>query len=276
MRNIEMSYYNIYYYCNIADNFLTYCQNYIDWAPTGAQFTDSFFSEKPIDFSKYSALHSFCEFVVKQLVHEETYKKLEEIQSEYDRLENISDRQERLLIAFNFGGQSGNVKKLEIDRLFDYFNIKHEYFFDYLLTNNFSYIEDAYNEFVEFDSDVDDITLRLSREMFYILFQNRRFLLKFNLYLANSNTYCIERCTIPQWVKRAVIYRDRGRCIKCGMDLSSQFDVVDERGIHFDHIIPLHNGGINDVSNIQLLCQHCNTSKNATVFTSDTYKDWYD
>ena len=67
MRNLEMSYYNIYYYCNIADNLLTYFNGYIDWAPTGAQFTEPFFSEEPTNFPKYSALHAFCEFVIFKL-----------------------------------------------------------------------------------------------------------------------------------------------------------------------------------------------------------------
>ncbi len=276
MRNIEISYYNIYYYCNIADNLLIYFNGFIDWAPTGAQFTEPFFTQLPANFPKYSALHSFCEFVVRRIIHEETHKELEEIQSEYDSLENILDKRERLLKAFNYDKQFCNNTKLEVDRLFDYFNIKHQYFFDYLLDDDFTLIEDAYDDFIEFDADVDEITLQLAKEMFYVLFQNRKFLLNFNYYLSKSNSFNIEHCTIPQWVKRAVKYRDRGRCINCGTDLSGQFDVEDERGVHFDHIVPLHNGGINDVSNIQLLCQHCNTSKNATFFTSNKYKDWYD
>lgn len=50
MRNFKMSYYNIYYYCNIADNLLTYFNGYIDWAPTGAQFTEPFFSRNQQTF----------------------------------------------------------------------------------------------------------------------------------------------------------------------------------------------------------------------------------
>lgn len=276
MRNLEMSYYNIYYYCNIADNLLTYLNGYIDWAPTGAQFTEPFFSEEPTNFPKYSALHAFCEFVIGRIIHEDTLKELEKIQTEYDNLESVADKWERLIRAFNYDKRFHNNTKLEVDRLFDYFNVNHQYFFDYLLANDFSYIEDAYDDFIKFDSDIDEIVLRLSREMFYVLFQNREFLLRFNLYLSNANSFCINRCTIPQWVKRTVMYRDRGRCINCGKDLSGQFDVADKQSMHFDHIVSLHDGGINDVSNIQLLCQHCNTSKNASSFTSNTYKDWYD
>ena len=42
MRNIEMNYYNVYYYCNIIDNLLHRFTTSIDWLPTGAQFTEPF------------------------------------------------------------------------------------------------------------------------------------------------------------------------------------------------------------------------------------------
>lgn len=117
MRNLKMSYYNIYYYCNIADNLLSYFNGYIDWAPTGAQFTEPFFSEKPTNFPKYSALHTFCEFVIRRIIHEDTHKELEEIQTEYDNLESISDKRGRLIQAFNYDIRFHNNTKLEIDRL---------------------------------------------------------------------------------------------------------------------------------------------------------------
>ncbi|MGW5524838.1 HNH endonuclease [Gordonia sp. NPDC003950] len=30
---------------------------------------------------------------------------------------------------------------------------------------------------------------------------------------------------------------------------------------HFDHVVPLAHGGLNDITNIQLLCQSCNLTK---------------
>ena len=30
---------------------------------------------------------------------------------------------------------------------------------------------------------------------------------------------------MPEWVKRAVFYRDRGRCVLCGKDLSGQLAI---------------------------------------------------
>lgn len=275
MRDLEMSYYNIYHYCNVADNLISYFTCDIEWAPTGAQFTDAFFADQPENFRKYSALHEFCEFVIDRLLYEETHKQLQRIQDEYDKYDKTLDKRLRLQKAFCYDKRFTASTKIEIDYLFDYLGIKHKAFFDFLLERNFTLIEDSYDEFIEFDSVLGDVVLQLSKEMFYVLFQNRDFLLKFNLYLSYSNHYDMERCSIPFWAKRAVKYRDKGRCVFCGADLSGLLDVEDDRSVHYDHIVPLHEGGINDISNLQLLCQHCNTSKKATILTSNKYKDWY-
>lgn len=43
-------------------------------------------------------------------------------------------------------------------------------------------------------------------------------------------------------------------CYHCGISF-------DEKKMHIDHWIPLSKGGSNDISNIKLLCQHCNCTK---------------
>jgi hypothetical protein len=84
----------------------------------------------------------------------------------------------------------------------------------------------------------------------------------------------LKRVSIPEWCKTAVFHRDRGRCCSCGCDLTSMFNIESKR--HFDHIIPLAEGGLNDVSNIQLMCSICNNKKsNREVYTSDHYQFWY-
>ena len=46
---------------------------------------------------------------------------------------------------------------------------------------------------------------------------------------------------------------------------------------HLDHIVPLAEGGINDVANLQLLCAPCNNSKGGhRPATSNMYETWYD
>ncbi|WP_394803607.1 HNH endonuclease [Niabella hibiscisoli] len=40
--------------------------------------------------------------------------------------------------------------------------------------------------------------------------------------------------------------------------------------------MPLAQGGLNDVANIQLLCDSCNTSKGArSIVTSELYESWF-
>lgn len=45
-----------------------------------------------------------------------------------------------------------------------------------------------------------------------------------------------------------------GRCNVCKTDIANLY--------HIDHVVPLSRGGTNWPSNLQLLCQHCNLSKN--------------
>lgn len=87
MRSIEMTYENVYYYCNVIDNLLHHFTSSIDWVSTGMQFTESFFEGEVKEFSKYSALHNFCDYVVRQLLFEDTEKQLEEAQEKYDESE---------------------------------------------------------------------------------------------------------------------------------------------------------------------------------------------
>jgi 5-methylcytosine-specific restriction endonuclease McrA len=45
----------------------------------------------------------------------------------------------------------------------------------------------------------------------------------------------------------------------------------------FDHIVPLADGGLNDVTNMQLLCRECNRRKrDGEAVTSDFYEAWYE
>ena len=84
-----MSYYKVYYYCDIIDCLL-YRFTRIDWAYTGAQFTEPFFQGEVDSFPKYSALHSFCEFAINKLMTEEAEKDIDKIQEKYDELKRFN------------------------------------------------------------------------------------------------------------------------------------------------------------------------------------------
>lgn len=67
----------------------------------------------------------------------------------------------------------------------------------------------------------------------------------------------IEREAVPEWAKKALYARERGKCATCGIDLISELD----DDVHFDHIVPLNSGGCNDLVNLQMLCKVCNLRK---------------
>lgn len=131
---------------------------------------------------------------------------------------------------------------------------------------------------------------KITDEVFHLIFANRAFLLQFNLALANylkSGKVCVpaeyldakgvikRQSYIPGWVKRAVFYRDQGRCVLCQTDLTGLLST--DQVIHYDHIVPLNLWGINDPCNIQLLCASCNLKKSGTHATSEfRYPPWWD
>ena len=125
---------------------------------------------------------------------------------------------------------------------------------------------------------------RIAHDTFHLLFEDREFLLRFNQGVAQVIQLCVQkgmlkdftqdgilkRVNIPQWVKRAVLYRDKGRCVYCGKDLTGTIARGEE--VHYDHIVPLARGGINDPTNLQLMCRECNLKKARSISTSDMYQ----
>jgi hypothetical protein len=60
-----------------------------------------------------------------------------------------------------------------------------------------------------------------------------------------------------------------------GCDLSGLITIGSDK--NFDHVVPLAQGGLNDVTNFQLLCDSCNSKKGAgDALTSDFYQALYD
>ena len=59
-------------------------------------------------------------------------------------------------------------------------------------------------------------------------------------------------------LRDAVLQRDAGLCQMC---LARG---VLEMAVEVDHIVPLHQGGTDDASNLQALCHDCHATKTAT------------
>ncbi len=134
----------------------------------------------------------------------------------------------------------------------------------------------------------------ISKEVVHILFNDKLFLLKFNelarrVIIDEEGIYSeymkwpagsrnengtIKRCAIPQWVKKAVFYRDKGRCVFCNRDLTGLVSMLNNK--NYDHIIPLKQYGANDPCNIQLTCEECNLSKGGNEKTPNyQYQTWW-
>lgn len=153
--------------------------------------------------------------------------------------------------------------------LFSAYNIKLKYpdcDFDTLEENDC-----IYNWFLSNELCFKKLFEIISKEVVHILFANKNFLFKFNELARKSfdeipdtlltEKGTIKRTAIPIWVKKAVFYRDYGRCVFCNKDLTGVFSTMATS--NYDHIIPLDKHGFNDICNIQLSCENCNKSKGA-------------
>jgi 5-methylcytosine-specific restriction endonuclease McrA len=54
---------------------------------------------------------------------------------------------------------------------------------------------------------------------------------------------------------KAMLKSQKGKCVVCRTNISKDY--------HIDHVMPLSLGGSNGITNIQLLCPHCNLTKQA-------------
>lgn len=119
----------------------------------------------------------------------------------------------------------------------------------------------------------------LVEEVFHILFRDVVFLSRFNhltsIYIVSFGESVegtdtrftkrgrLRRQHVPQVVRNAIFHRDGGECRTCKRSLDRI--VNPEATERYDHIVPLAEGGANDVTNLQLLCNECNSSKSSRL-----------
>jgi hypothetical protein len=117
----------------------------------------------------------------------------------------------------------------------------------------------------------------LADEVFHILFPDVVFCDAFNSLVASyvprygeafgggdkrfTASGVLRRVKIPQFVRKAIFHRDKGECRTCKKRLDWTLALTLQE--HYDHIIPLANGGANDLTNMQLLCGACNLRKSS-------------
>jgi len=242
-------------------------------------------------FQKYSAFHCFIRFVIDALISDETSNiKLDIRQDRASRDEGHLE---------DYGELHPSI--LPINEALTYYGIKHTPFQDWLKEHDKDFLQATDDDVSDYyldlrlEGEFDSLLEKAVQEVFFVIFQNRQLLLLFNEMIARqvadvqlndltdlddeykdyfASPGMLKRVNIPKWVKRAVHYRDRGLCTICHCDLSGTLNISNRE--HYDHIVPLAQGGLNDVSNIQLLCQDCNLKKrDVEITTSDFYENWY-
>jgi hypothetical protein len=213
------------------------------------------------------------------------------------KLDILQDDAERFRLAPNL--LEIHPSKLPVNLALDRYGITHKGFETWLESRGISFLEarkrdvEAYYDELRLGGQIEVLLERATAEVFFVLFQNRHALLLFNEMMAGQLKQCaqegwaepqrsvvfsrpgvLSRVAVPVWVHRSVYFRDRGLCVICATDLSGILAIGSEE--NYDHIVPLASGGLNDVTNIQLLCCGCNAKKRASkAITTNRYEAWY-
>jgi hypothetical protein len=267
----EIRYFETYYFANIINNILrepfAYLRSLNDF------FGDENYRNFLVPFPKISALHNFIIFIIDSINYDDLHE------AEENKFKN-------------------SKKKLWIELALEHYNLEFDSFDNWLAgkeINRAEIIDDDiadYFRYLQLSGPYEQLLELVSEEIFFILFLNRETLQRFNELISHQihereldeiddedlpffrANGVLRRVSIPKWVMRAVAHRDRGMCVSCHKDLTGQISIGSTG--NFDHIVPLARGGINDVTNIQLLCEICNKSKHSkNINTSIKYEKWY-
>ncbi len=276
MSRFEMKYFNTYYFCSIIEYVLGV--GYLEYAVTLDEYTTLFYECEREDFPPESYLLDFIKFVVDRILSEQNDLMAEQV--------NLAIDEDGLDAVIS---QNHNVFYDEIfnDYIYTPFEMAIKHYHEKADEKMLNWIRDnkddssdvmdlPYNYFSYLEEKYEDVIDSISKDVFYILFQNREILLNFNKFMANIFDEKSKRVHLPQWVRNAVIYRDNGKCVMCGKNLTGLLESEKMREKQFDHIVPLEKGGLNDVTNIQLMCQKCHKEKKVNAYTSGNYSFNYD
>lgn len=240
-------------------------------------------------YAKQSVLHLFISFVV-QGVHSEQAGGVD-----IDKKKKIYTNFKKIPFAI----ADMQPHKLPIEHAFEHHEIDHQAFFDFLKDEGKTFEDADANDIYEYMNEVwmsaayADLMRQTVNEVFHVLFQNRELMMQFNSFisgiLAHADWERVEnldaslvtpkgtllRARPPKWAQRAVFFRDRGRCVLCDRDLTGLMNI--ENVGNYDHIVPLSRWGINDITNLQLLCAPCNQhgKRDGAPITSGRYQSWY-
>lgn len=285
--HIVARFYETYNICDVVSGLL---KNTLDHALLLEGFhCDGQWSEWLAPYRKRSVLHLFIGFVVQGMHSEQA--------DDFD-----IDKQKKIYTNFkDIPPAVADLQphKLPIEHAFAHHGIDHLTFFEFLKGEDKTFekadADDIYNYMNEIwiSAAYEDLMKQTVDEVFHVLFQNRELMMMFNSYvseileqarwdqaedldrslLASNGT--LARIRPPKWAQRAVFFRDRGRCVLCDRDLTGLMSI--DNVVNYDHIVPLSRWGINDITNLQLLCVSCNQheKRDGAPITSGRYQSWY-
>lgn len=241
-------------------------------------------------YEKYSVLHQFIEFIVLD-VHQD-----QAVAVDLDERRQLRAAYADIPEAL----KDLRTEKLPIEEAFEHHDLEHQSFLEFLAEAGKTFEGADDNDVFDFMAETrlqepyGMLIRQTVREVFHVLFQNRELLLTFNHYLSDilgdanpsemeepgmlerfTSSGTLLRVKPPAWARRAVFFRDHGRCVLCNADLSGLLNPTNIE--NYDHIVPLARHGINDVSNLQLLCVPCNQKekRDRAGMTSCLYQSWY-
>lgn len=285
--HIVAKFYETYNMCAVVDGFL---KNTLDNALLLEGFhCDEQWTGWLPPYQKYSVLHQFIEFVVRGFHSDQA--------NEFD-----IDKSKRIYESFKeIPAAIADLKphKLPIEEAFDHHGIDHQSFFEFLADIGKTFEDSDADDIYDFMNEVwisaayENLMKQAVDEVFHVLFQNRELMMLFNGYISGilsgahwdrveeldrsvlAPNGTMARVRPPRWAQRAVFFRDRGRCVLCEKDLTGLVSL--ENVENYDHIVPLSGWGLNDITNLQLLCAPCNQheKRDGAAITSGRYQSWY-
>lgn len=254
----ESEFYASYYYANIIDNIVTGNPDTLGFI---SNFNEVYCRDNRLKpYQKFSAFHHFIAFQIEEFFREDMHKYDEE---EYKIYSANGKKKLGKLYA------EGPLEYCGIDFGFlDFIEKDEEITYGTIESYHQSLLENFY---------FNEIAIKLAEEVFYILFSNRSVLYSFNDWMAARDEPLIrasKRAYLPEWVKNAVFFREKGKCAFCFTDLTNIYSSFTDK--NYDHIIPVSEGGLQDVSNLQLLCGNCNRKKGTSMERyTGKYIKWY-